>query len=97
MNDRIRTLNRRNFHGTTTLAAAGLTILPGGLRAAPANNKLNIALIGVHGRARALYESLATKPHFPALQPSPRLRPTGRSGHRLSQRPPTKNNFLVEH
>jgi predicted dehydrogenase len=54
-------MNRRKFLGTSTLAAAGLTILPGGLRAAPANNKLNIALIGVWGRALALYDSLANE------------------------------------
>ena len=54
-------MNRRKFLGTSTLATAGLTILPGGLRAAPANNKLNIALIGVWGRALALYDSLSSE------------------------------------
>lgn len=54
-------MNRRKFLGTTTLATAGLTILPGGLRAASANNKLNIALIGVWGRALALYDSLSSE------------------------------------
>jgi predicted dehydrogenase len=56
-------MNRRKFINTTTLASAGLTILPSGLlRAANGpNNKLNIALIGVWGRGLAHYDALANE------------------------------------
>ncbi|RPJ35249.1 MAG: hypothetical protein EHM17_03290 [Verrucomicrobiaceae bacterium] len=54
-------MNRRKFLNSTTLAGAGLLVLPSGLGAASANNKLNIALIGVWGRALSLYDSLATE------------------------------------
>lgn len=56
-------MNRRKFLNTTTLASAGLTILPSGvLRAANGpNNKLNIALIGVWGRGLAHYDALANE------------------------------------
>jgi predicted dehydrogenase len=54
-------MDRRKFLTTTTLASAGMTILPSGiLRAANGpNNKLNIALIGVWGRGLAHYDALA--------------------------------------
>lgn len=54
-------MNRRKFLNTTTLAGAGLTILPSGvLRGANApSNKLNVALIGVWGRGMAHYDALA--------------------------------------
>jgi len=52
-------LSRRKFLVTTGLAAAGLTILPSGtLRGEGTTNKLNIAIIGAHGRAFFLYDSL---------------------------------------
>ncbi len=56
-------MNRRKFLNTTTLASAGLTILPSGLlRAAnSANGKLNIALIGVWGRGLAHYDALSNE------------------------------------
>ena len=56
-------MNRRKFLNTTTLASAGLTILPSGvLRAANGpNNKLNVALIGVWGRGLAHYDALANE------------------------------------
>ena len=42
-------MNRRKFLNTSTLATAGLTILPSGMlrAAASPNSKLNIALIGM--------------------------------------------------
>lgn len=54
-------MNRRNFLNTTTLAGAGLTLLPSGLlrgQNSP-NNKLNVALIGVWGRGTAHYDALS--------------------------------------
>jgi predicted dehydrogenase len=58
-------MNRRSFLTTTT--AAGLTLLPSGvLRGQSANNKLNIALIGVWGRGTAFYDSLSRE-HVVAL------------------------------
>jgi len=47
--------NRRHFLKSTVAAGAGLTILPGGVLAGPnaPSNKLNVALIGAGGRARA--------------------------------------------
>jgi predicted dehydrogenase len=54
-------LDRRRFLNTSTLAGAGLLILPSGARAgsnAP-SNKLNIALIGVWGRGLAHYDSIS--------------------------------------
>jgi len=54
-------MNRRNFLNTTTIAGAGLTLLPSGLLRAQnsPNNKLNIALIGVWGRGTAHYDALS--------------------------------------
>ena len=53
-------MNRRKFLNTSTLATAGLTILPGGIMAGTRspNDKLNIALIGVWGRGLAHYDSI---------------------------------------
>ena len=53
---------RRDFLKTAA-AGAGLLILPSGTFAAPnaPSNKLNIALIGADGRARAHYEALASE------------------------------------
>ncbi len=50
-------MNRRKFLSQSTLVGAGLTILPSGLIAGTRspNDKLNIALIGVSGRALAHY------------------------------------------
>ncbi len=53
-------INRRKFIKTVSVGSAGLMILPGGLlstRKAP-SDKLNIALIGVYGRALAHYRGL---------------------------------------
>jgi len=52
--------NRRDFLKTTAAVGAGLIILPSGtLRGQNSpNNKLNIALIGADGRARAHYRGL---------------------------------------
>ncbi|OYV06877.1 MAG: hypothetical protein CFE26_03990 [Verrucomicrobiales bacterium VVV1] len=36
-------------------------------------------------------------PPFPALQPSPRLRPAGRSDQRLFHEPPARSKFLAAH
>jgi len=49
--------NRRSFLKQSSLAGAGLLILPGGIMAGTRspNDKLNIALIGVWGRAQAHY------------------------------------------
>lgn len=58
-------MNRRHFLNTAT--TAGLTLLPSGvLRGQSANNKLNIALIGVWGRGTAFYDSLSRE-HVVAL------------------------------
>ena len=50
-------MKRRDFLNTSALATAGLTILPSGILRAAAgpNSKLDIALIGVWGRANAHY------------------------------------------
>lgn len=56
-------MNRRKFLTTSTLAAAAPLILPS-IRVFGANapsNKLNIALIGAHGRGNAHWEHLATQ------------------------------------
>ena len=47
------TMKRRKFLNQSTLTRAGLLILPSGIMAGTnsTNNKLNIALIGVWGRA----------------------------------------------
>jgi predicted dehydrogenase len=55
-------MQRREFIRNATLAGAGLLIAPSGLFGAGApSNKLNIALIGVGGRGRAHYDSIATQ------------------------------------
>jgi predicted dehydrogenase len=53
-------MKRRSFLSQSSLAAAGITILPSGLlnAAAGPNSKLNIALIGVWGRGLAHYDSI---------------------------------------
>ncbi|MGC6455908.1 MAG: Gfo/Idh/MocA family oxidoreductase [Coraliomargaritaceae bacterium] len=54
-----KSIARRDFLAKGFAAGAGLTILPSGsLFANSANNRLNIALIGAYGRARAHYETL---------------------------------------
>ncbi len=57
MNIQTHPLDRRSFLRKSTLSAAGLLILPSGIRAAgqSPNDKLNIALIGAWGRATAHY------------------------------------------
>lgn len=54
-------MNRRNFLSQSALVGTGLTILPSGVIAGTRspNDKLNIALIGVWGRAKAHYGWLA--------------------------------------
>ena len=56
-------INRRNFIKGTAIAGAAFTILPSGfLRGQNApSNKLNIALIGADGRARAHYRGLESE------------------------------------
>jgi len=51
---------RRTFLKTAAAAGAGLLILPSGTRvgAAAPSNKLNVALIGADGRARAHYDAI---------------------------------------
>jgi len=52
-------VTRRDFITKTTLTGAGLLLLPSGsVFGAVANNKLNIALIGAYGRAKAHYGTL---------------------------------------
>jgi hypothetical protein len=53
-------ITRRELLQSTMAAAAGLTILPSGVFGAAnsPNNKLNVALIGAWGRARAHFNSL---------------------------------------
>lgn len=52
-------MKRRNFIKSVTATGAGLIILPSGsLSGQSANNKLNIALIGAHGRGSAHYRYL---------------------------------------
>ena len=52
-------MKRRNFVKSVTATGAGLMILPGGVLAGKgAGNKLNIALIGAHGRGAQHYGSL---------------------------------------
>ena len=55
-----RKLNRRDFLKGVTATGAGLLILPGGVLSGKntPSNKLNIALIGVYGRALAHYRGL---------------------------------------
>ena len=48
-------LNRREFLTTAAVAGAGTLILPRFAQAQKANNKLNVALIGVWGRGEAHY------------------------------------------
>ena len=54
------TITRRRLLQSTMAAGAGLTILPSGLFAAAnsPNNKLNVAVIGTWGRARAHFNSI---------------------------------------
>ncbi len=54
------TITRRRLLKSTLAAGAGLTILPSGVFASAnsPNNKLNIALIGTWGRARAHFKSI---------------------------------------
>lgn len=56
-------MNRRQFLRNAAVAGTGLLVLPGRLRAASraANDKLNVALIGVWGRGLAHYDSLAAE------------------------------------
>ena len=51
---------RRTFLASTIATGTGLTILPSGTLAA-ANDKLNIALIGAHGRGKQHYHDLKTQ------------------------------------
>ena len=55
--------DRRSFLKTTAAAGAGLLIMPSGslFGQRAASNRLNIALIGAYGRAKAHYPVLATQ------------------------------------
>jgi len=55
------TRSRRQFLRDAAAVGSGLFLLPSGLRAGPAapSKKLNIALIGVGGRGRFFYDSIA--------------------------------------
>jgi len=57
------TVQRRDFLKTTAAAGAGLLILPSGtvFGANAPSNKLNIALIGAYGRAKAHYSALSSE------------------------------------
>ena len=55
---KVKKLSRRHFVHTTAAMGAGFLLLPSGLRAKSPNNKLNIALIGAYGRAKAHYKIL---------------------------------------
>ena len=52
--------SRRQFLTSAAVAGAGITILPGGLLGGPKapSNKLNIAMIGTWGRARAHFNAV---------------------------------------
>ena len=52
-------MKRREFLKSAVTTGAGLILLPGGLRANAASNKLNIALIGTWGRGLAHFDSIA--------------------------------------
>ncbi len=56
-------IDRRNFLKSSAVAGAGLIILPSGtlFGANAPSNKLNIALIGVYGRATAHWDSIASE------------------------------------
>jgi predicted dehydrogenase len=55
-------MKRRNFVKTTAATSAGLLILPGTIQAGKsALDKLNIALIGAHGRGSQHYRSLESE------------------------------------
>ncbi len=52
-------MSRRKFLATTGLATTGFTILPSGtIYGQGAGNKLNIAIIGAHGRGQQLYQHI---------------------------------------
>jgi hypothetical protein len=58
----IPTAKRRTFLASSMATGAGLTILPSGtLAGLGTTGKLNIALIGAHGRAKAHYNNLKTQ------------------------------------
>ncbi|MCH7226049.1 Gfo/Idh/MocA family protein [Haloferula sp. A504] len=63
MNETPHPLNRRHFLRTGLAVGGGLTILPSGtlFGAESANNRLNVALIGAYGRARAHYGTLKSE------------------------------------
>jgi len=55
-------MKRRTFVKSTAATGAGLLILPGGIHAAKSiQDKLNIALIGAHGRGSQHYRSLESE------------------------------------
>lgn len=62
MKNKSVTMNRRDLL-TAAVATTGLFILPSGMRtgAAAPSNKLNIALVGADGRARAHYDGLSAE------------------------------------
>ena len=58
-----KTIQRRQFLKSTAAAGAGLLIMPSGtlFGASAASNKLNIALIGAYGRAKAHYDAISSE------------------------------------
>ncbi len=58
-----KAMNRRQFLKSTTATGAGLLILPGGVLggANAPSNKLNVAMIGVWGRARAHQRAISSE------------------------------------
>ncbi len=61
--DSMKTAPRREFLKSAATASAGLLILPSGtfVGAKSPSNKLNVALIGAHGRATAHYDSISSE------------------------------------
>jgi predicted dehydrogenase len=59
----IQKQTRRRFLKSSAIAGVGVTILPSGLLGGPSapSNKLNIALIGAYGRAKAHYSAVKSE------------------------------------
>lgn len=71
MKENSKNISRRNFIGTTGVAAAGLTILPGSVisglgRRAP-SDKLNIAVVGIGGMGNSNLKNVAPTENIVAL------------------------------
>ena len=55
-------MNRREFLGQSTIAAAGAVCASSGLAAVAPNEKVTVAVVGVRGRGNALLTGFATRP-----------------------------------